>query len=463
MNTFLELEVEPEKVDRSLAMIAAAGFGWIRQEFPWEDIEIHGKGDFQDRRHRPHRSAWEKYDRIVRLAGEHGLGIIARLDKPPPWAGPSPYAPPDRLEDFADFVRAVVSRYRGQVRYFQLWNEPNLGIEWGGRPDPSAYVELLCAGYRAAKEANPEAVILAAAMAPTTERGPENLDDLLFWESVYAAGGGGCFDVASAQAYGLWTGPADRRVEPGRANFSRPILLRALMVEHGDQEKPIWISEAGWNTAPEGLPAPYGRVTEARQAAYTIGGLERALHEWPWMGVMSLWFFRRPSQAEADQPFYYFHLVGSDFETRPVWEALAGWAPQARAVYPGRHGARHWALDFAGPWTPQDGAQRGQAGARLSFRFKGTEAVLLTGGASGRLRVSVDGRSGEAPVGPRIVAARGLPDADHRLEVEVLRGAVVLEGILVRRQPLARLLTWSAWGGGATLAVATLWWLWQRR
>ena len=31
-------------------MAAAAGYHWLRQEFPWEDIEIHGKGDFEDRR-----------------------------------------------------------------------------------------------------------------------------------------------------------------------------------------------------------------------------------------------------------------------------------------------------------------------------------------------------------------------------------------------------------------------------
>jgi hypothetical protein len=49
-------------------MAANAGYHWLRQEFPWEDIEIHGKGDFEDRRHEPYRSAWEKYDQIVAAA-----------------------------------------------------------------------------------------------------------------------------------------------------------------------------------------------------------------------------------------------------------------------------------------------------------------------------------------------------------------------------------------------------------
>ena len=51
VNTFLDQEVEIAKRERSLQMIADAGFQWIRQSFPWYDIEIHGKGDYEDRRH----------------------------------------------------------------------------------------------------------------------------------------------------------------------------------------------------------------------------------------------------------------------------------------------------------------------------------------------------------------------------------------------------------------------------
>ena len=46
VNTFLQQEVEPEKRERQLQMIREAGFGMIRQQFPWEDIEIDGRGDF---------------------------------------------------------------------------------------------------------------------------------------------------------------------------------------------------------------------------------------------------------------------------------------------------------------------------------------------------------------------------------------------------------------------------------
>ena len=152
INVFLEQEVEPTKREQAVLMAAQAGFQWLRQEFPWEDIEIHAKGDFEDRRHDPARSAWEKYDRIVALADQYGMGLIVRISNPPAWSRAEgnevgSYAPPDSYDDFADFAGAVAGRYQGRIRYYQLWNEPNIYPEWGVYPtDPVAYTALLKAG-----------------------------------------------------------------------------------------------------------------------------------------------------------------------------------------------------------------------------------------------------------------------------------------------------------------------------
>src|SRR5688572_1147940 len=69
INTFLNQEVEIAKREQQLRLISEAGFAWIRQEFPWQDIEIHKRGDFIDRRNDPNGvDAWAKYDNIVELA-----------------------------------------------------------------------------------------------------------------------------------------------------------------------------------------------------------------------------------------------------------------------------------------------------------------------------------------------------------------------------------------------------------
>ncbi len=272
VNIFLEQEVEPEKREQAVQMIADAGFHWIRQEFPWEDIEIHGKGDFEDRRHEPYRSAWDKYDQIVDLAEQYGLEIIARLSNPPAWSraegdAAGAFAPPDNLDDYGDFVEAVVRRYQGRIRYYQIWNEPNIYPEWGERPvSPEEYTELLKVGYTRVKAACPECVVISGALAQTIPLGPRDLNDFIFLQRMYDAGAGDYFDVLAMQGYGLWSGPTDRRMRPRVLNFSRPLYLREIMVHNGDADKPIWITEMNWNAPPPDLPEQAVRPRHARAA-----------------------------------------------------------------------------------------------------------------------------------------------------------------------------------------------------
>ena len=144
-------------------MSTDAGFRFMRQEFQWEDIEIHAKGDFVDRRNDEDGvDAWAKYDNIVDLATLHEIEIIARLSNPPSWsralsdAEIGSLAPPDDFNDYGDFVATVAERYNGRIHYYQIWNEPNGNEEWGKQDvDPEAYTELLCVAYAAHQGGQP--------------------------------------------------------------------------------------------------------------------------------------------------------------------------------------------------------------------------------------------------------------------------------------------------------------------
>jgi len=330
MNVFLEQEVDPAKREQQVRMIAEAGFHWLRQEFPWEDIEIHGKGDFADRRHEPVRSAWEKYDHIVALAEQYELELIVRLSNPPAWSRAEgnaigAYAPPDDIGDFGDFVHAVVSRYRGRLRFYQIWNEPNIYPEWGEQPvNPEEYVELLKAGSTRARAADPDVVIICGALAANIDLGPRDLNDFIFLQRMYDAGAADYFDILAMQGYGLWSGPTDRRMQPRVVNYSRPRFIRDIMVQNGDAHKPIWISEMNWNAAPEDVEPRYGRVTLEQQARYAVLAYQRAQKEWPWMGVINFWYFKRADDTweHNRQPEAYFRMVTPDFQPLPVYEAM---------------------------------------------------------------------------------------------------------------------------------------------
>ena len=335
VNVFLEQEVEPAKRERAVQLAAQAGFRWLRQEFPWEDIEVHGKGDFEDRRHEPARSAWEKYDHIVDLADQYELQLIVRISNPPAWSRAKgneagSYAPPDNYQDFADFAGAVAARYQGRVRYYQLWNEPNIYPEWGiNAIDPEAYVDLLKAGATAIRAIDPEAVIIAGALAATVDLDGtavpgRSFSDLLFLQRMYDAGAAPYFDVMATQGYGLWSGPTDRRMHPRVMNFGRPQFIRDLMVVNGDGHKPIWISEMNWNAAPTDVEPRYGRVSLEEQAANLPLAYERILSDWPWLGVANVWYLKRATDLweQNRQPEAYFRLLAPDFTPQPVYESV---------------------------------------------------------------------------------------------------------------------------------------------
>jgi hypothetical protein len=346
VNVFLEQEVESTKRAQQIQMAADAGFHWLRQEFPWEDIEIHGKGDFEDRRHEPHRSAWKKYDEIVETAERAGLELIIRISNPPEWtrsagAEPGTFAPPDDVQDFADFVSAVVSRYKGRVRYYQLWNEPNIYPEWGNFAiNPEAYTELLKAGAEAARAADPDVVIIAGALAATINVQPDDpapansLSDLLFLQRMYDAGAGPYFDIMAVQGYGLWSGPTDRRMHPRVLNISHHQFIRDLMVKNGDAHKPIWLAEMNWNAAPADVEPRYGRVTPQQQAAYLPLAYERVMNEWPWIGVANAWYLKRASDEweAARKPEAYFQLLQPDFTPLPVYESMKAFTETAGSM-----------------------------------------------------------------------------------------------------------------------------------
>jgi hypothetical protein len=452
VSTFLEQEADEANVRRSLEMIQAAGFGWIRQQFPWEDIEIDGKGDFEDRRTVPYKSAWLKYDRIVELASEYGIQILARLDAPPKWSRADrsedgTFAPPDNLEDYGDFVEAVLRRYKGRIRAIQVWNEPNIYPEWGNRPpDPEGYVELLKVAYRRAKAVDPDVIVLSAPLAPTLDRTDRALRDLDYLERMYAAGARDYFDVLGAIAYGLGTGPTNRRVIWHQTNFPRVELLRDMMVRHGDAAKPIWIVEFGWDAVPAEMPAPFGRVTEAQQARYAVLAYDRMVNEWPWVGVGFIWYFRRPNTEWELRPEGYFRLVGPNWQPQPIYAALKDYANRPSVVPPGFYQEDHWALHWEGGWqTVHDPAavlgafkQATESGATLYFAFNGTDLDLVIRPGALPQSVTVDGRAVVprqqiTPTGqPVIAVAHGLADSLHQVTI-VASGPLAVDGLIVQR------------------------------
>ncbi len=503
-NTFLHLEPDRKNIRRELAILKAAGVGIIRQQFLWEEIEEQGKNNFVN--YRDGSPTWDKYDAIVKEAGDAGIEILARLERPPRWAVadwdpelPGSQHPPDDLDDFGDFVAAVAGRYRGKVRYFQIWNEPNLWGEWGeSDPDAAEYAEMLRVAYRRAKEANPEAVIVMAGLAPTIERGPRNLSDTLFLERLYVLGAQGYFDLAASMSYGLRTGPHDVRIDESRTNFPRAVLSREIMVAYDDGDTPIWAAEYGWMSLPEdwqGKPGIWGNHPTDRQSRWTVEGMERARAQWPWMTTIFVWASRWPNETHPDDPTPWFRLMDRDFTPRPILEELRASTESGPVAGIGVHQDTNPAFEFEGPWPREPNEEAalglwrttGQAGARVNFRFEGDTVSLMTyrGPEMGLLRVRIDendslpdqvpkNHRGQAVIDlyaaspetkARIPIASGLPPGRHILELTATGlgsensggGEVIVDAVIVSNSrpvwPYALTgLAWALVSAGAAAA-----------
>ena len=236
----LEQYDDPRQRQEALRRLADAGFGWVRQRVDWNRIEP-----------QPGAYQWAWADHVLADIAAAGLEPVVVLDGSPPWARDSKdrpgenadsathasqFAPPATPETYARFAAAFANRYQDTIRFYQIWDEPNIAPHWGNRLiDPVGYARLLRAAAIAVRAADPDATVLIAALAPTQDRGHTAIDEGYFLQRLYAAGAAPYFDAVLVQPFGFGTGPDDPRSRVDALNFRR-----AAWVRRGDGRRRRW-------------------------------------------------------------------------------------------------------------------------------------------------------------------------------------------------------------------------------
>ena len=317
---------KPDTALRDLGLVQEMGFTWVKQKFPWREIEGIEKGQYD----------WYRTDYIVTETAKAGLKLLVRLDQQPYWSEPADNqwqenGPPGDMADFADFCGAVAARYRGRIGAYQVWNEPNLSREWGNRPpDPAAYTELLAACYTAIKAADPAAVLVSAGLAPTGTDNDAAMPDTAFLQEMYDAGAAAYFDVLGANAPGYKAPP---ELDPAAAvapeygggrwfAFRHVEDLRAMMVANGDGHKQVAILELGWTTDQVNPDYAWHAVDEATQADYLVRAYQYAVAHWrPWVGLMTTIYIAEWEWTPENEQWWWA-VVLPDGTPRPAYFAL---------------------------------------------------------------------------------------------------------------------------------------------
>jgi hypothetical protein len=292
---------------RDLGLIHDAGFTWVKQQVGWREVEGMAKGHYD----------WYFTDRIVADAEQLGLDLLFRLDRQPLWALPphrSGRGPVENPQDFGDFCFAIADRYRGRVRAYQVWNEPNLAREWQNQvPDPAGYVKLLRACYVGIKSADPAALVISAGLSPTGTGLPDAIPDIEYLIAMYEAGAAPYFDLLGVHAPGFGYPPETSPDEVAENHdghrffcFRHVEDAREVMVRYGDSDKQAAVLEMGWTTDQVHPGYAWFAVTEEQKADYLVRAFRYAQEHWsPWVGLMTVISIADPRWTEEDEQYWW--------------------------------------------------------------------------------------------------------------------------------------------------------------
>lgn len=207
---------------------------WDRNDLWWHIVE-------------PEPDTWDfsRPDHVFDTFEKHDIHFYPILCYGAAWFTGGRTSPlPDDLDDYIEFVEKTVARYRDRVRYWEVWNEPNIHEFWRPTPDAAAYTKLLRRAYTAIKRNDPDALVCAPGIAPL------GAWDRKFVETMYHHGAADHFDVFDYHYY---------RNHAPEAEVPAEIAEIKAVLRHYDRPMPIQISETGVTSIWEGRPAVHDR------------------------------------------------------------------------------------------------------------------------------------------------------------------------------------------------------------
>ncbi|MDQ3808852.1 MAG: hypothetical protein M3336_01020 [Chloroflexota bacterium] len=303
----------------------AAGFKLMWGYVPWQQVEpVRGDLQFrkQDRWGRPLPNALTN---VVSAAADAGMKLVLRIDEVPGWAGGTP-ANLDPA-DLENYVYESVRYGRGTIRYVEVFNEPNLPYEWGGPPDPAGYARLLAAANRGVKRADPNVMVVAAAVSQRTGGLGGSMEDVDFIEGLYNAGAKDSFDVLGMHAY-LGSFPPETDPSTCVPMCFRDIeRFRAVMERNGDGAKDAFITEMGVleSSSVDLGQFAWMQVTPDTRAEYLVRALELANAQYPWVRGAMVFNFDAATVpwTPATSEKFWFSLLDQNLSPRLALERLA--------------------------------------------------------------------------------------------------------------------------------------------
>ena len=297
---------DPGNFDRKSARdVRNAGGTFARVVLWWPSVVSGGTEKppgFDARNPADSHYSWKPFDTAVRTVVAAGLQPLVDLHDAPAWArektcvgdGAAKCRPSSAA--LADFATAAAKRYGGdfrglpRVRYWQVWNEPNLSIELmpqvaDGKPvSPEIYRDMVNAVAKSVHDVHRDNIVVAGGLAPfggdinDPSGGPVGgqirIHPMDFMRRFLCMSSGSkpettCddkaeFDVWAHHPY-TYGGPTHKAYDPddvslGDLGEMRSLLNAAKKAGHIESTRPdigFWVTEFSYDSQPadpKGLP-----------------------------------------------------------------------------------------------------------------------------------------------------------------------------------------------------------------
>ncbi len=325
----MQVHILGQDQNRILGLVKGAGFGWIKQQVRWSEMED-SKGNIN----------FGKLDPMVDRAAAQGVKVLFSVVTVPSWTRGDRrnVGPPDNMNDFGDFMAALASRYKGRVHAYEVWNEQNMKVEWTPPLNPCGYVNMLKVAAPRIKAADPNAIVISGALTPTGVNDPNGaIDDAVYLDQMYQCEGGilkTLGDAIGAHATGYNNAPDDwvdkhsvstpGFKDHGSFYFKRIWQLHDIMVKNGDNRK-MWLTEYHWGAATAPVPGGYEWTThlgEATVADFFVRSIEMMKAE-NWVGGFFIWNlnFRTMGDYHKSETAI-FGILNEDWSPRAIYTRL---------------------------------------------------------------------------------------------------------------------------------------------
>lgn len=290
---------------RELEMIATsrAGLSAMRIDAMWGALESV-----------PEQWQWKDFDRLVELGARHQVAMQVILDFCVGHAaGPSPQAAYTEAKKRGDamamkilmfaapmeapwrrFVATITARYKGRIKLWEVWNEPDLAGFWNASIDE--YIRILRSAAEEIRRTDPENVVLSGGFATVLEHGGRSLNPEM--QARVLAEASDAFDAHAYHGHGPFS--------PFRVSVEGELArLRARM----KVTRPLYFSETALTSGHNGELVQAAALVKKLAFARSVGAIGYT------------WYSLRNDGWDRNDDELNYGMLQMDFRPKAVFAA----------------------------------------------------------------------------------------------------------------------------------------------